>query len=108
MRQYVQLHLTCADVEEADRIVQNLLEKRLIVCAKQVPVTSSNWWEGEIEQNQEILLIMDSVEDLFREVEDEIGPLHSYETFVLQAVPLVGLSLDAQAWVEENLKPYEA
>ncbi len=108
MRQYTQLHLTCADAEEAGRIAQALLEPRLIVCAKQIPVETSNWWQGQIEQGSEVLLLMDTVEDLLAEIEAEVAKLHSYEIFVLQAFPLIGLSTAAQAWIEENLKPYEA
>lgn len=107
MRQYIQLHLTCADTEEAANIATSLLDQRLIVCAKQMPVTSKSWWRGGVEEGEEIVLVMDSVEDLFTEIETEVARLHSYEVFVLQALPLVGLSVGAQAWVEENLKPYE-
>lgn len=107
MRQYTQLHLTCETADEAGTIAGALLEHRLIVCAKIVPVESRFWWEGEIQQASEVVLIMDSAEDLFFAVEAEVGRMHSYETFVLQQLPLVGLSSAAMEWMDENLRPAE-
>lgn len=107
MRQYVQLHLTCEDTAEATRIADALLEHKLIVCAKQTPVESKAWYKGELEESTEILLLMDSAEDLFFAVEAEVGRLHSYEIFVLQMFPMVGLSGAAQEWMDENLRPSE-
>jgi uncharacterized protein involved in tolerance to divalent cations len=105
MRSYTQFHLTCADTEEAASIAGALLEHRLIVCAKQIPVTSQFRWHDEIQEASEVLLVMDSAEDLFFAVEAEVGRLTSYETFVLQMLPLVGLSSAAQEWMDENLRP---
>ena len=107
MRQYTQLHLTCENAEEAGLIADTLLEHRLIVCAKLVPVESKFWWQGEVQQASEVVLIMDSSEDLFFAVEAEVGRLHSYETFVLQQLPLVGLSAAALEWMDENLRPVQ-
>jgi periplasmic divalent cation tolerance protein len=106
MRQYVQLHLTCDSTEEATAIADALLEHRLIVCAKQIPVESKYWWRGELEVASEILLVMESAEDLFFAVEAEVGRLHSYETFVLQALP-ISVSAAAVEWMDENLRPRE-
>ena len=105
MRQYTQLNLVCENTEEASKIADALLEHRLIVCAKQVAEESKFWWKGNLETASEVMLIMDSAEDLFFAVEAEVGRLHTYETFVLQQLPLVGLNAAAQEWMDENLRP---
>lgn len=104
MRQYVELFLTCENSAEADRIAQALLDKHLIVCAKQVPVTMAYWWQGNIERGTETLLVMESAADLFDEIEAEVGKIHSYETFVLEALPFLKVSSKATKWLEDNLK----
>lgn len=100
-----QLWLACADKVEADKIVQVLLERRLIACGKQLSVSSDFLWKGKIDHNDEILLIMDSREDLFERVEVEVAKLHSYKTFVLMAVPVVKISQKAEAWLESSTTP---
>jgi len=79
------------------------LERRLIVCAKQAPVSARYWGEGKLEQADETLLIMESAVDLFEAVEAEVAKRHSFDTFVLEALPLAGVSAKAQKWLAENL-----
>ena len=62
------LFLTCANKKEADKIVNLLLKKRLIACAKKMPVSSSFLWQGKIDSDKEILVMMDSLESKFNQV----------------------------------------
>lgn len=101
---YCQVWLSCADEPEAKKISDVLLKKRLIACAKQMPINSTFHWKGGTDSSNEILLVMESREDLFEEIETEVARLHSYETFVLQAVSLSRLSSGAQEWLDDNLK----
>ncbi|MBI3624312.1 divalent-cation tolerance protein CutA [Candidatus Saccharibacteria bacterium] len=98
------LYLTCSDGQEATKIAGGLLDKHLIICAKQLPVTSAFRWQGKILGGKEILLIMESRLDLFDEVEKALNTLHSYDTFVLEAVPISKVSKDATKWINDNLK----
>lgn len=104
-RQFVELLLTCEDEQEAGKIAQSLLDQRLVNCAKTLPVNARYWWKQEIEEAKEILLVMESAADLFDEIEVQVRMLHSYDTFVLQAVPFVRISKDAAEWMKDNLKP---
>lgn len=103
MKAYSQLWLTCANTVEADTIAKTLLGKKLVACVKQLPVSSDFRWGGKLERNEEVLLVMDSREDLFDEVEAVVAELHSYETFVLQAVNISRVSKDAQSWLGKEL-----
>ncbi len=104
MRQmdFCQLWLTCKDTVEADKIAAFLLDKRLIACAKKVPAKSKYHWQGKIEQSSEVILVMDSKTESFDEIEAEVTKLHSYDTFVLQAVPIVKISKEAEKWLENT------
>jgi len=42
--------------------------------------------------------------DLFDKIEAEVTKLHSYETFVLEAVPVSRISKSAQEWLNRELK----
>ncbi|MDO8503512.1 MAG: divalent-cation tolerance protein CutA [bacterium] len=99
------LLLTCANQNEADKITNNLLDKKLIVCCKRFPLNSSFLWQGAKEVNSEVMLIMDSREDLFDEIEEEVRKLHSYKTFVLTALPISKTTKDVENWMNTELKP---
>src|SRR5437762_1558198 len=97
------MYLTCT-VKEADSLIDVLLQKRLIVCAKKIPVNATYWWEGEVTKDDEIMLMMESGEEMFDAIEAELKDIHSYDTFVLTAVLMIRVSKDAQTWLEENLQ----
>jgi uncharacterized protein involved in tolerance to divalent cations len=101
---YCQLWLTCKDHAEADKIANTLLVKQLIVCAKQTKIKSDYRWKSKIEHSEEVLLLMDSQLSLFEKIETEVSRLHSYDTFVLQAVPLAKVSKQADGWLIGGLR----
>ncbi len=103
MSNFCQVFLTCADNNEADSIIATLLRIRLIACGKKLSVDSKFLWKGNVDHNDEVLLIMESREDLFERIEAEVEKLHSYETFVLQAIPMSKLSKEAAKWLDESL-----
>jgi len=77
------LFLSCKNIDEADKISSQLLKEKLIVCAKKIPINSSYLWKNKIESAQEILLIMDSIEENFEKINQEVKKLHSYKTYTL-------------------------
>ena len=101
MIEATELFLTCGSWQEAQRIVDALLDKRLIACAEFIPIKSKFSWKGQHSEADEVKLIMLSIEDYFDKVEKVVAKLHSYETFVLQAVPISRLSKAATAWLQE-------
>lgn len=101
---FIELFLTCEDRVEAEKIAHALLEKHLIACAKYVSIECSYWWEGEITEGKEVLVVMESVAKNFDKIESEVAKLHSYDTFVLQAIPITQINKDAAAWLTENTK----
>ena len=103
MTKFCHLWLTCADKKEADKISEVLLKKRLVTCVRQMPVSSAYWWKGKIEKIEEVLLMMESREDLFDEVEREVAKLHSYDAFVLEEVPVSKISKKAEVWLKDEL-----
>lgn len=100
---FCQVWLSCAHRDEADKIAKVLLDKKLIACAKQLPVKSTFSWEGKTDRSEEIWMSMESREDLFDEIEAEVAKLHSYDTFVLTSTPMTKISKKAQNWLEESL-----
>ncbi len=104
MIDFCQLWLSCDGKKEATLISDVLLQKKLVACAKQIPVSSQFSWQDKIDKSNEILLIMESSEDLFDEVEREIDKLHSYDSFVLEATPISKISKKATDWLKKELK----
>jgi uncharacterized protein involved in tolerance to divalent cations len=99
----VELYLTCGSWQEAQRITDALLEKKLVACVEQLEIRSKNWWEGTIEDTKEIKLIITSIVDHYDAIEAIVRQLHSYETFVLKMIPVAHLNEDATNWLVKSL-----
>ncbi|WP_457755979.1 divalent-cation tolerance protein CutA [Thermodesulfatator indicus] len=73
-------YVTCGSEAEAQKIAKSLLEERLIACANLYPaIKSLYWWEGKIQEDHEVVLIMKTRKDLAPKVTTRVKELHSYE-----------------------------
>jgi len=97
------LYLTCADNEEATTISNELLENKLIACARRSSVNSTYWWDGKIQNDNEVMIMMESVEEKFDAIEAKVAELHSYDQFVLTAVSVTRTTAGVEKWLKEVL-----
>lgn len=104
MTEFLELFLTCADLNEADMIAQSLLNQHLVACVKFEPVHSKFWWQGVLDEGDEIKISMLSVAGNFDRIETEVAKLHSYDTFVLQATPISHLNQAVVNWLVNSTK----
>jgi periplasmic divalent cation tolerance protein len=71
---------TAPDAEQAARIARALVEERLIACASLVPgLTSIYRWQGEVQTEPEVLLVMKTRRALVGRLKERLPALHPYE-----------------------------
>ena len=97
----ITLFLTCADKTEADKIAAKLLDEKLVACVKQTAIASDYLWQGQKQDGDETMLIIDSVEQKFDEIEAAVKEIHGYDTFVLTAYPVIKASAGVEQWIKE-------
>lgn len=103
-KEYIMITTTFDNKDEANRIIEILLEKRLVSCCQLSNITSSYHWKGNIEHTEEFLLQMKSKKSLYEEIEQEILKLHSYETPQLVSYDIVNAYKGYLDWIEEETK----
>jgi periplasmic divalent cation tolerance protein len=102
---YIIVLVTAPSKPEAEKIVQHLLNLRLIACGNIVgPVASIFCWSGKPEKAEEYLVLMKSRRDLFGKLSETVKTLHSYEVPEILAVPVVEGSKDYLDWLDSCLK----
>ena len=103
---YLIVIMTAPNREEAVKIVRTLLEERLIACGNILdPVFSFFWWQGKIEEEKEVLVIMKSHEKLFKKLSKRVKELHSYDVPEILALPIVDGSSSYLEWLKSCLEP---
>jgi periplasmic divalent cation tolerance protein len=102
---YIVVFITASTEEEAKKIADELLSKRLIACANILSkVSSLFWWQGRIDSAEEVFLILKTKECLLDEVIKVAKELHSYETAEIIALPIIGGNEDYLQWINESAK----
>lgn len=103
--EYVIAFVTTPSVEEAKRIAESLVERKLAACVNVMPqVVSYYWWNGKIESDQEAKLVIKTKSELMEELIESVKKLHSYEICEVTSVPIVGGNADYLKWIDENVK----
>jgi periplasmic divalent cation tolerance protein len=104
MTEYAQVLTTVSSEEDALRIADDLVERRLAACVQIVgPILSRYRWQGEVEQAREWQCLVKTEAGLYEEVEAAIRVLHSYDEPEILATPIVAGSAGYLAWVSESV-----
>jgi len=104
-KMYSLIYITTSGEEESKKIAKKLLEERIVACANIIPsMKSFYWWEGEIEEDKESILILktrsDNLDTIIRRVKD----IHSYDIPCILEIPIQNGSEDYLNWLEDSLQ----
>ena len=104
MSEYLQVSTVTGSHEEALKISETLVEKRLAGCVQILgPVTSLYWWKGRIEKAQEWLCLIKTLESSFEELKSAIQEVHSYEVPEILAVPVTRGNEKYLHWLQHEV-----
>ncbi len=91
---------TAPELETARRIARALVEERLAACVNLVPgVTSIYRWEGALQEDAEVLLVVKTRADRLGALAERLRVLHPYALPELVAWAPDGGSAPYLAWV---------
>jgi periplasmic divalent cation tolerance protein len=95
---------TAGSEEEARKIANGLVERRLAACVNIVPRIQSVYrWEGKVETAEEFLLIIKSTKGRNADVQAAIRELHSYELPECIVISMEDGSAEYLKWIEESV-----
>jgi periplasmic divalent cation tolerance protein len=96
---------TTGSPEEARKIANALLDRRLAACVNVLPTMESVYrWQGKVESAQEWLLLIKTDEASTAKVHDLIVGMHSYELPEVIEIAIDGGSPAYLRWIEESLQ----
>ena len=95
---------TLPDQEIAARIAGLLVEEQLAACVNIIPgLVSVYRWEGSVQQDNEVLLLIKTVAAIYPQLEQRIRAMHPYELPEIIAVPLQTGQADYIQWINDSL-----
>jgi periplasmic divalent cation tolerance protein len=91
--------------EEAERIAQALVTERLAACVNVVPgVVSVYRWKGEVQKEDELLLVIKSRTESVEALRARLVALHSYELPEVLVVAVDGGHAPYLDWIAEGVR----
>ena len=90
----------CPEETTAVRISRDLVESGLAACVSRLPGVHSTYrWEGRLQDEPEVLLIIKTLATRFEALEMRLKSLHPYEVPEIIALPAASLSPEYLAWL---------
>ena len=103
---YVMLYVPCSNLKEAKSIAHQLVEEKLVACCNILPKMVSVYsWKGNIESEEECLLLAKTSEDNVEEVEKTISGAHSYDCPCIARWTVDGFNKPYEEWLKTVLSP---
>jgi periplasmic divalent cation tolerance protein len=93
---------TAPDLKKARALASAALQARLIACANLIPkIESHYWWNGKIESDEEVLLILKTRKSKLAALEKLILARHPYHTPEFLVLPLSAGSKKYLDWLAQ-------
>jgi periplasmic divalent cation tolerance protein len=97
---YVLVSTVIDDREAADRIAETVVGARLAACAQVTgPVTSTYWWNDQVETAQEWAVTFKTTSALAEAVVTGVKNIHTYDVPEILVTPIVAGHGDYLAWI---------
>ena len=96
---------TCPDEPTAQQIAATLVQERLAACVNRVAgVTSTYFWDGRLQDDVEILLIIKTSAARVEALTARLKTLHPYDLPELVVLPVSGGNEAYLQWVREGVE----
>ncbi len=97
--------MTAPDPETATALGRRLVEERLAACVNLVPgVTSVYWWEGGVQEDQEVLMVLKTRVSMVSALVQRAVELHPYEVPEVLVLPVESGSERYLEWVRQECR----
>lgn len=102
---HIQVTVSCAQPQEAQLILSELLKQKLVACGQIVPNVQSMYrWQGQLEHSSECLLLLKSHLNLYKQIETTVLAHHSYDVPEIMATPVIAMHAEYEKWIDEEIK----
>ena len=104
MNKYIVVTTLCDKEDIANKIVNVLLENKLVASSQISKTHSKYWWNDELEECDEYKLEFRTKDNLFNEIEKEIKKIHDYEVAEISSYEIDNANQEFLNWMDENTK----
>ncbi|MDY6771531.1 MAG: divalent-cation tolerance protein CutA [Candidatus Nanohaloarchaea archaeon] len=97
------LYTTFGSEDAAREVTHQLIEERLIACANLIESTSLYRWEGELQEEDEVVALCKTTAEKRDAVRERLAELHPYEVPCIVFYEAEGAAAPYADWIESSL-----
>ena len=98
------IYMTASSKAEAQKIGKALVESRLAACVNILDNMQSIYrWEGELQQDSEVVLIAKTTDTLISQLIDKVRSLHSYDCPCIVSLSVSGGYPPFLDWIQSEV-----
>lgn len=99
------IYVTTSDEKEATNIGEIVVKERLAACANIISDMSSiYWWEGNLEKDNESILILKTINGNVDKIINKIKEIHSYDNSCIITLPVSNTTDSYLKWIKSETK----
>ena len=99
------IYMTAGSRDEATKIGKKLVTAKLAACVNILDNMHSIYlWEGEIQDDTEVVIIAKTTEDRVAELIEKVRSMHSYECPCIVSLPVSGGHQPFLDWIAKEVK----
>ncbi|OQD58222.1 CutA-like protein [Methanobrevibacter arboriphilus JCM 13429 = DSM 1125] len=100
----VLIYVTTSNEEEAIKIGDLVVKERLAACSNVISnMKSTYWWEGNLENDNEAILILKTLEKNVENIFDLVSSVHSYDNPCILALPVLNVAEKYLEWIKDEI-----
>lgn len=104
MSKYCVVLTTVGNSDDANKIINSVLNSKLAACIQTTNIGSHYIWKSEVCHDQEILILFKTSWELYDNLESRIKELHPYDTPEILALDIERGVQEYFDWIDEVTK----
>ncbi len=90
--------------DQARPVIDALISERLAACVQMMDIESSYTWQGVVEHEPEVLVLIKTTTAVYPMLEKRLAELHPYDVPEILQIPVASGSRAYLAWMAENTR----
>jgi periplasmic divalent cation tolerance protein len=103
MNEHLVVLVTATSTAQARRIARRLLQSKLAACVNMAPIESMFLWKGEIQEEEEVLMVIKTRAEAFDDLMNAVKGMHTYDTPEVIGIPVVLGSREYLKWIDDEV-----
>ena len=99
---FIIVYITFPSEAEAKSLSSHLVTKKIAACGNIFPITSSYWWKGSVQNDDEWVAIVKTTQEYWERLVEEVNKKHSYEVPCIMKIE-VSANESYEAWIRSCL-----